>query len=891
MNPQDTDLSSCELEPIRFPGAVQPSGALLVVQRASGVIEAASETCDVTLGWRADALLGKTLASLLGEHPQATRWTASFASCPPPLDFSLKGKTWWARPQFNEAGQVLIDIEPYERDSALLRGLVQGWRQDLPGLRALGDVESVARQAAKSIGGITGFDRVMIYRFDGAWNGEVVAEACRDNHDQFLGHYFPASDIPKQARDLFQLSNVRQIADALYRPAALIARGQAQAIDLGPSSLRSVSPLHLEYLKNMGVRATLTGALMVEGRLWGLVACHHLGGPKYLGPAEREAFGWICGDLAALIGATVARKSVERISKLATLRRELSDRIRQADFREMIQQAQGADLLAVLGADGFAQVAGNSIDTFGRTPELSRIKEIQRRACERAADPYFYVSNALGRDLGLSEASDGVAGAIIVCRREKPDFSLLWFRNERSMTTRWAGDPDRAHTVAADGRVSPRKSFAEFIKVIRGQCLPWTPEELESASEMRSLIEIQVLWEFEVKNQQVQKSESLGRMAGAVAHHFNNQLQLVMLNLELELALAGSNRPSKAEAGGDLAVAMQATRKAAELSGQMLTYLGQSHVRKEPLDLAETCRQSLALLKSTLLPRVEVETDLPSPGPGLHANASQIKQVLLNLITNALEARSAERGAIRLSVKTVSAAEILAADHFPVDWQPQATAYACLEVTDRGAGIAAAEIQKIFDPFYSTKFTGRGLGLSVVLGIARSHDGVVMVKSEPGRGSAFRVCFPELTLAVPKERVPVQLAPVRSKVRPCTVLVVEDNSELRETLALALEFSKFKVFTAGDGIEAMELFRQHRDEIDCVLCDVVMPRMNGWETLIALRQLEPGLPVILASGYDETEAMQGDHAERPQAFLKKPFELAECEKALRRLVHPAGVNL
>ena len=876
MNPQDTDLSNCELEPIRFPGAVQPNGALLVVQRASGVIEAASETCDVTLGWRADALLGKTLASLLGEHPQATRWTAPFASCPPPLDFSLNGKTWWARPQVNEAGQVLIDIEPYERDSALLRGLVQGWRQDLPGLRALGDVESVVRQAAKSIGGITGFDRVMIYRFDGAWNGEVVAEACGDNHYQFLGHHFPASDIPKQARDLFQLSKVRQISDALYRPAALIARGHAQAIDLGPSSLRSVSPIHLEYLKNMGVRAALTGALMVEGRLWGLVACHHLGGPKYLGPAEREAFGWICGDLAALIGATVTRKSVERISELATLRRKLSERIREADFRELIQQAQGANLLAVLDADGFAQVAGNSVDTFGRTPELSRIQEIQRRARERSADPCFYASNALGRDLGLSEASDGVAGAIIVCRREKPDFSLLWFRNERSMTTRWAGDPERIHTVAPDGRVSPRKSFAEFIKVISGQCLPWTPEELESASEMRSLIEIQVLWEFEVKHQQVQKSESLGRMAGAVAHHFNNQLQLVMLNLEL--ALAG--------AGGELAVAMHATRKAAELSGQMLTYLGQSHVRKERLDLAETCRQSLALLKSTVLPSVEVETDLPSPGPSLHANASQIQQVLLNLLTNAVEAKSAERGAIRLSVKTASAAEILAADHFPLDWQPQATTYACLEVTDRGSGITAAELQRIFDPFYSTKFTGRGLGLPVVLGIARSHAGVVMVKSEPGRGSAFQVCFPELALAVPKERVPVQLAPVRSKVRPCTVLVVEDNPELRETLALALEFSQFKVITAGDGIEAMELFRQHRDEIDCVLCDVVMPRMNGWETLTALRQLEPGLPVILASGYDETEAMQGAHAERPQAFLKKPFELAECEKALRRLFTP-----
>jgi signal transduction histidine kinase len=233
-------------------------------------------------------------------------------------------------------------------------------------------------------------------------------------------------------------------------------------------------------------------------------------------------------------------------------------------------------------------------------------------------------------------------------------------------------------------------------------------------------------------NRQLQKSESLGRMAGAIAHHFNNQLQVVMLNLEV----AASNRPSKAGSGDDLSAAMQSTRKAAELSSQMLTYLGQAQVKNAPLDLAEVCRQSLALLKSTLPPSVVLETDLPSPGPGLHANASQIQQVLMNLITNAWESSGDGRGAIRLSVKTASAAEILAADHFPLDWQPQATAYACLEVADTGAGITAAKIQNIFDPFYSTKFIGRGLGLSVVLGIMRSHDGVVTVESEPSRGAS-----------------------------------------------------------------------------------------------------------------------------------------------------------
>ena len=387
--------------------------------------------------------------------------------------------------------------------------------------------------------------------------------------------------------------------------------------------------------------------------------------------------------------------------------------------------------------------------------------------------------------------------------------------------------------------------------------------------------------ELEAKSQQIQKSESLGLLAGGVAHHFNNQLQTVLLNLEL----AGRNRPGNAELDKGLHVAVESTRKAAEVSTQMLTYLGQSQAKQEPLNLAETCRQSMVLLRAALPPSVVLETDLPSPGPGLRANAIEIKQVLMNLIINAWEAGVNERGVIRLSVKKISAAEILATDHFPLEWQPQATAYACLEVADTGSGIAAAEIPKIFDPFYSTKFTGRGLGLSVVLGVARSHNGVVTVKSEPGRGSVFRVYFPALAEAVPEKLAPFQPASVGNKSGRRTVLVVEDDPALRETFTAALEFCGFSVIAAEDGIEAGELFRQHQNEIGCVLCDVVMPRMNGWETLTALRQLAPDLPVILTSGYDEDKVMQGDHPELPQAFLRKPFQLKTCIDTVQLLTN------
>lgn len=244
---------------------------------------------------------------------------------------------------------------------------------------------------------------------------------------------------------------------------------------------------------------------------------------------------------------------------------------------------------------------------------------------------------------------------------------------------------------------------------------------------------------LEAQNRRLQKAESLGRMAGAIAHHFNNQLHAVMMNLELAM----EELPRNAGVNGSVSAALASARKAAEMSGLMLTYLGQTGAKPEPLDLSAVCRQSLPRLRSNLPPQVALEADLPAAGPFLRADADQLQHVLTNLLANAGEATADARvGSIRLSVKTVAAADIPAAHRFPVDCQLQGTTFACLEVADAGCGIPAQDIEKIFDPFFSTKFPGRGLGLAVVLGIARAHDGAVTVESAPGRGSVFRVFLP-----------------------------------------------------------------------------------------------------------------------------------------------------
>jgi len=381
---------------------------------------------------------------------------------------------------------------------------------------------------------------------------------------------------------------------------------------------------------------------------------------------------------------------------------------------------------------------------------------------------------------------------------------------------------------------------------------------------------------LEAQNRQLQKSQSLGRMAGAVAHHFNNQLQAVMLNLEM----ASDNLDGNASIADTLAEALRSAHKAANVTSLMLTYLGQTVARQEPIDLSAVCQLQLPLLQASIPRSVVWETDLPTPGPAICANIDQIQQVLNNLITNAWEALSGTQGSIRLSSKTVSAADIPTSHRFPIDAIPQANDHACLEVADTGCGIAAQDIENIFDPFFSHKFIGRGMGLSIVLGIVRAHRGVVTVESQPGRGSVFRVFLPVSATAVPQTPLPVvhTLKPAGG----ITVLLVEDETEVRKVAAAGLKRLGYAVIAAQDGVEALELFRQRREEIRCVLCDLTMPRMDGWETLTALRQIAPGIPVILASGYSKAQVMAGDHPEQPQVFLRKPYSFRLLGDAIAR---------
>jgi PAS domain S-box-containing protein len=448
----------------------------------------------------------------------------------------------------------------------------------------------------------------------------------------------------------------------------------------------------------------------------------------------------------------------------------------------------------------------------------------------------------------------------VACQADTPYLCEYRMRH-RDGSWRWILD---------QGRVVARDAQGEVIRFV-GANLDITDRKQREAETAA----------LEGRNRQLQKAESLGRMAGSMAHHFNNKLQAVMGNLELLGELPKGMDPTNF-----LIIAKQATEQAAEMSRLLLVYLGQNSGKGEPHCLAELCRSSLPFLQSALPSTVTLETDCSMPGPVICLDAGQFQQILNSLVTNAWEAMGDAGGQIRLSLQPTLAIAIPTPHRFPIGWQPQEAEYACLAVADTGGGIAETEIEKLFDPFFSTKFIGRGLGLSVVLGMVMAHGGAITVESVQGQGSVFRVFWPISTESVPSLPEPEVEAPTPEG--GGTILVVDDDPMLLESTGGMIERLGFTALTAQDGIEALAVFRQHQAAIRCVITDLTMPRSDGWETLTALRQLDPNLPVILASGYDKAQVLSGTHADLPQVFLGKPFRLQQLRDAVEQALTARG---
>lgn len=363
----------------------------------------------------------------------------------------------------------------------------------------------------------------------------------------------------------------------------------------------------------------------------------------------------------------------------------------------------------------------------------------------------------------------------------------------------------------------------------------------------------------------VDRLESLGILAGGIAHDFNNILTAIIGNSEIAASKLDSHSPVQAH----LQRIGQSSLQAANLCKQMLAYSGKGCFIIQPVDLSSLIADMRSLLEVSVDKNVQLEFDLSEELPVVDVDLTQIQQIIMNLVINASEACNKQQGNITVStgIMQVDATYLLSCLH----QGPAAVGdFVYLNVSDTGSGMTQEVCKKIFDPFFTTKFTGRGLGMSAVLGIVHGHHGLIKVSSEPGKGSSFNISLPISTENTPG--ITPATAPVIEQHASGMVLVIDDEETIREITSMALSDVGFTVVTAIDGQDGIDVFQQHTDIIGIIL-DMTMPRMNGEACFDILHKMNPNVPVILSSGYSEEDAMASFQSKGLAGFIQKPYKI------------------
>jgi PAS domain S-box-containing protein len=374
--------------------------------------------------------------------------------------------------------------------------------------------------------------------------------------------------------------------------------------------------------------------------------------------------------------------------------------------------------------------------------------------------------------------------------------------------------------------------------------------------------------------QNAQKLESLSVLAGGIAHDFNNLLVGILGNASLALEELAATH----EIAGYLRDIETAALRAADLTRQMLAYSGKGKFVVQRFSLSALTEEMVNLLRASISKSVTLHCDFPTDLPAIEADATQIRQIVMNLITNGSEAIRGSHGVVGIRTGVVDVDEQYLATTFLNDGLTPGT-YVYLEVSDNGCGMNDSTQKRIFDPFFTTKATGRGLGLAAVLGIVRGHRGAIKCYSETGKGTTFKVLFPACKGTVHSQ--PLAAPDPNMERGHRLILVVDDEPSVREVAARMLQRRGFEVECASNGVEAVDTYRQRRAEICLVLLDMMMPGLSGEETFRQLRAIDPHVRVILSSGYNEQDATSRFVGKGLAGFVHKPYRVGELWEAIR----------
>jgi chemotaxis family two-component system sensor kinase Cph1 len=832
------DLTNCDREPIHVPGSIQPYGVLLALDPRELTIEQVAGDTQRVFGLDARALLGVPLDGILGTAVAARIADIASRDGELPRSHVLSGVMQTGDGMAQDAivhlsdGVAILDLVPRIAEDEEPLAIVQGMLASTRGIRSEGAFHEAL---ARAVHDATGYDRVLVYRFGPDGSGEVVAEMRHPAMESLLGLHYPASDVPKQARELYCKNWLRLIPDGGYAASPIVPAENprtGRALDLSHSVLRSVSPLHLAYIANMGVVATLTLSIVIGGELWGMIACHHRT-PRMLDVSRRVA----CELFAQMASLQLeARIETDRASERLRCRDVTAALLRSADRDGLDKGLIGGwpNLQDLICADGVAFWRRGEVTSLGATPSSAQIGEVVAWLGSQTRPPVFATDELALLDPSFLGLADVAAGILAVAISPQRDDYLIWFRAETIRSVTWAGNPHKPVEMNGDtASLSPRTSFEAWRETVRLRSAPWTLVQIEAAQALRaSLLEVVLQHLDEVLREREKAQAQQDLLMAELDHRVKNTLATIQALVTLS--------SKTAESLADFTVSFQ----------QRLHAMAKAHTR-----IAENRWQGVVLARL-----IEDQLDVASPAADGAWSLTGPDVVLtpqiglaLSLALSELAGNAVEHGSFSVSSGRVDVA-----------WT--------VEPSEDGDALLLTWTESGGPPVEATRPAGFGRTL-IERSLAHDVNGRVQLDF---RRSGL-VCTLAMPLLPTQRRQAGESAPDPAPAP--RVLVVEDNALVALEVESILSDSGHEVVgPAGRVSDALRMVSQER--FDIALLDVDLHGERVWPVADALAA--QGVPFAFTTGFRREIVL-------PERFttvevLGKPYREADLLALAKRLV-------
>jgi chemotaxis family two-component system sensor kinase Cph1 len=747
VNREIVNLTNCEQEPIHIPGSIQEHGFLIGIHNNIHLVNFCSENIYGFTGIKHSEAIGKSFIDLFGadEYDSLLLFMAEERFSASHLHrLHIEGKVFNCSIHLSNE-TIIIEAEPEEVKPRPLYDVYAQTRQFLYYLEAPSTLQELCMRVAENIREITGYDRVMIYRFDDQYNGEVFAESVGDSFEPFMGLHYPHTDIPPQARELYLKNLVRLIPDISYSPVAIFTNGNGTnaSLDLSFSVLRSVSPIHIQYLQNMGVGATLTISLLHEKKLWGLVACHHYSAKNI--PYEVKIAAQLQGHF--ITSQIDTRKQNEEYD----LTRRCNEAVLKAmafyeseGFYALKELVNQKFVLQICNASGVAIKIENEVFTGGTTPAEKTILDIAEKIKEDRIQTIFSTEAAASDFPFLQISPDECAGLLFDFLTADKQSWIMWFRKQTISEINWAGDPSKA-IVKDEKGLSPRNSFALWKEVVRGKSLPWLEPEIKSAFQYINTLQKRI--NLHLKTEEGRRYRELSEMLQSANDELENINWISTHDLQepIRKIMMFSSHLLEVEPEDENNLGHKTIKKislAAERMQNLLqdilkyTRLKNTNEAKELVGLNELIDSIIPDFKEVIDQKngqVEIGT-LPS----IEGIPFLVKQVFANLLYNSFKFSSPERPP-HIRIRYNGRVSGIKED------QPEKV-FHHIQFSDNGIGFEPRYEETIFKIFtrlhnYS-EYQGSGIGLALCAKIMQKHDGFIRANGYPGQGAGFDMYFP-----------------------------------------------------------------------------------------------------------------------------------------------------